>query len=888
MLVGITQNLFSFHNLYYTDSVSFHYLHFLLHILEHYTDLRDVLYTDLQLTFFSNFTNMDSKYWYYFIELAHFNFPKEKFLKFLGKLLAFYTKSAVVPLVAELLFYIKKQFKLEALSKENIMYILKYMRSLQNSIYQIKRHSKIPIKRKKQIEAIRIIYDFQKEIFSENDEIFQHDKNYACPSQSLKRSICSSSEINPEKIRELQYQAFRVHLRKIEQISSYLNTGFLTKTILSDLLQGHWSEVAINFGFIMGSLMTNEAANELFKQGSLLAEEIPSLTEDSNLIKVSNLFEKEWFANKKLFLGKTMQVVSPFIRRAASIFFIYQLKEQIQTYRNGDKTVLPNMMTNGMIVGIDGLEAGIGSAEFLNLINSLSEWTGPGGNILAALALLSVEVYNSVQQVKMLEQYVDLSFKEEIIEFSRAFFHMPPSEYLEDEIKNEQLVKNAILFLKKYRQFDKFFFPSFQSTSVSKHVQVFLNETLSSLSDSDNLPDEDRLFCVPGKAGKPTLKPMRYRCQNAFGIEYPLNRTAHASLFDLGVGDDQVVAFPDSWSFFIVKSGNKLYQGSDVGNAFILEGNLIRGRLLGGKGTNALTLDNFYPESDYLLNDINDYLCGKTYINSDPRLPYIFDVCPEGSLKLDNITRIYGRRNQQDIVFITKKHNFIDGYGGKNKEYPDRFFLTENSYQNPTIVLRNNTCIVVYRNSTLCVDYSIPIGEVGVAQIQSDIKKVIQHRFFFELPLQNIVKMTTENSTVLISVADSAKHTFFLNISNPYSDYSNTTNFPTNILYFFQDFELIMLNKNELQAKEILVNNITTFEKVTLFEKLANRLDKNIVAQLINNATIFIGSRKNEILYTTGLTECHLIMSGGENLCVILTDKNTEFPLFNVTLYKVS
>ncbi|MFZ0219945.1 MAG: NB-ARC domain-containing protein [Candidatus Aquirickettsiella sp.] len=885
----------------YTDNEEniFHNIHFLLYISEH-TDLESFfLYEHHQKIFFDSLKSQPIKYCSYFIDLAYLKFPKERFLQFIGNAVAYYMKLGLTLFLAETLNYIEKKYLEETLSKENIKYVVEYISSSGNSKFTIKRLSSVPLKKEMQEGCVKLFYDFKIKMLGVFTEY------QSCPAHRLKRSLCLP-EIEQTKIKDIKNQKIKSHLKKLASLSRTISSGLMAKDTLAALLQGDFSEVAINFGLISSSTLFGKISNGLLSQGKNLAAETSLLEKDLGLESKSALrilFNKDVLSvGKRQFLGKTMQMASPFVARATSIFFVYNLKNEIQAYQMGDKAVIPDIISNGIIVGIDGIEAGIEGAELFGVITGIAEFTGPVGEGIALLAWLGAELYTSEQQVAAIKKYVALSRTEQVVQFLRAFFHMAPSEYLQVKAKNEQLVAQAILFLKEHTDIKRYIFPSFHSEIVLYNdSEVFLDEKRLLALDSDSNPDElneGHLFCLSGTPVSdfaPSISNYRfhYLCQHALGIEYSLNRTADVTLIALGSGNQEVIAPVDSPTVFIVENGQKFYRGGDKVNVFDLQGNSTTGLLYGGLGSNILNLDKFYPEkSDYLLIDGHEILCGKngSVVESIP----LFCSFDDSKIKLNRINQIRGRNREQEIIYLNTDTHEIDGCGGKNNKLPDTFFVTERAYKNPKFILRNNTIIVYSLNTGVnSVDYLIPPTEVGVAQVRLHSQETIQHRFFFQTTIQNIQSLSVKNSTVTISVSafdfENTK-TFALTIFD--SSVTATNNqtkkeldLKKNISYLFQDTEMKLLNNEQVYLQEQVSNNKTIDEKISLFSEMANCLEKTFSIQLLNNTMLSIGRTKHEIFYNNGLFESHLVGNGGENVYIILPSNDTVFPLAPVTLY---
>lgn len=768
---------------------------------------------------------------------------------------------------------------------------MEYITYLENPIYKLRRFSRIKQKQENQRSSVKLYYQFMSTIFGPKLGLFE-----TCRSHSLKRSLCP---------KDFENQQLKPHFEKIEQVSRYIGSALITKDIFSAFMQGHFDEVAFNFGLIASSSFFGKISNNLFTQGEILAAKTHVLEKNPELKnKVFDiLFNEEVLTtSKRQFLGKALKVASPFVTKTTSIFFAYNLKNEILAYKTGEKTVLPNIISNSIILSVDGIEAGIKAAEFLEIIAGVSAFTGPIGEGITILTWIGTDVYIAKQQVKAIEQYVHLSRGEKLFNFLLAALHQDPLEYLQIKADNGQRVEQAINFLKSNPTIQRYIFPANHfSADLCKIRKVFLDEKRGFTPDENNPdePDEGNLFCL--SASPPSYFMLNnknlkttYLCHKALGVSYTLNRTGNVTLVSLGEGEDEVIAFPHSPSLFHLQNGKKEYIGGDSGNVFNLQGNYMTGSLQGGKGFDLLALDNFYPEnSNYLLLDINRFLCGK----NDSLIQQIPPLCPEKSrIQIDKIEQINGRKNEADFLYLSPHTYVIDGKGAKNKERPDSFFITDHSPKNLKITLRNNTRILFYSNTvTDSVDYSIPLNEVGEVWILYYFTKPIQHRFFFECSLQDIGTITINNNKLLISVLadkviDRKVFTVTLSGHSFISNSNQTKNMEENlknIFFLFKNIELKLITYQHLIGHELIANSETIDQKINLFKMLAHRLEKSFSIQLINNVSLSIGLKnKHEIFYINSLFENHLVGNGGENAYIILANNKTVFPIPKITLYE--
>jgi len=874
----------------------FHSLHFLINILEHKELITDAVYKYPEKRLFQLLIVTQGRYCDVLMDLAYRKLTTKKFLEFLGTATAYYIKEGVHYILNDIFSYIDNKQRTGIFSEIDIHFFLNYYNSLTHPVFKLKKLSTVPSKKANQLYAKSLFSRFQ-------ETIVENVWKLNCPVHTLKRSICSFE--TQKKFKEIKKQQLQSHLKKINQVSRYVSSGMMTKDILSALSQGHFDEVALNFGLISSSIFLGTLSNSLLTEGKKLASGIHLFEtylglENKNILHM--LSNKDVLLSvKRKFLGKAMQMASPFVAKATSIYFAYNLNNEIDAYKMGNKEILPNIISNSIIVSIDGIEATIEGAEFFGIITGLSAVTGPLGEGIALLAWLGAEGYATKQHVEAIEKYVHLSRSEKFFEFLLGLLHQDPLEYVQLKAQNGQLLSQAIHFLKNNTAIQWYIFSALSFEEDRCNIRkVYLDRKINFTLEESNpdQPDEGNLFCkvaAPPPFDSKNAKTTSYVCHKALGATYTLNRTGNMTLVDLGEGEDEVIAFRHSPNLFMVNNGKKQYVGGDFGNIFDLQGTSITGQLQGGRGTDILLLDHFYPEnSHYVLLDADRFLCGKNnLIQSVPS----FCSSDERRIQINFINKIYGRKNKSDSFYLNQHICFIDGYGGENQDYPDSFFITDNASKNLTIVLRNNTFISVLPDSKIsAIDYRIPSGEIGHSQIQYYFESATRHQLFFETSFQDINTLTFENNTAFVSVRvhnamdkKTFSIVFLINISNSDSHKTkNSDQFYKKIYFRFNDLKITLTNSNCLYGQETLDNPNTLDEKISLYSTLATRLEKSFSIQLINNATLSIGQKnKHEIFYINSAYESHLVGNGGENVYTLLANNNTRFPLPKMTLYDI-
>ena len=877
-----------------------HYLHFLLYMSE-YEYSEAFLTHDSIKRLFSKLEKKEIKYWFYFLDLAYHKFPRARYLEFLADSLAYCRKEGFISLVGEMLNYFEDQYEIANFSLEDIVDMFSRIEYSRN--YEIIRFSNKPEKQRLQKESIALIVELKKKIFGSF-----HNYN-ACVSSSSssaglrkKRDVCSEEE-QQAWLEKIDYQTSKSYSEKVGQVASYINSGLITKDILGEICRGEWDEVAVNFGFILGTEVLGKVSNHMLIQGIKLESEAHLLIKELDLEnpKIWSLLvnEEVAFIGKRVVLGKVLQIASTFVGSSTDLLAIYNLKKDIEAYQGGDKTVVPDIVGTS-VISINGVVGvGLSASAMLGFVErSTLRLINPYLAAISALVWLGKSLYETEENIQAIQKYVNLSTKEHYVEFMRNFLNYQPSSYLQAKSNNEQLVLHALDFLKNNTDFRWYIAPIFSADNV------MLNENNTALLDhkrtlllsivTPDEPEEGHLACVPGiPEENKSDSHLAYLCNGAFGLEYLLNRTAEVVLFNLGVGNDTAFGIPDFPNYFFVQNGKKQYMGGDEGNIFRFESTATTGRLTGGKKSDALLLEQFNPENaSYLFIDPDTLLCGKVEALEEFTPEYCAD---DNSIELSQINQIYGRKNRQDVIYLNSAMQFVDGYAGYDTEHADIFFITKHSFQNPTIVLRNNTLVLFpIKNTVQAVDYQIPPKEAGQAEIRTNFAETLQHRFFFDASLDDILTMNVQNDTLTVSVFvedDEDVSTFTIKLYDPHfiiegqSHVKNVTNFEKCSSYFFENMELKLVNDEQIFAEEILANNKTLEQKIDRFSTLARHLEKTITIQLLNNETLAIGSRSHDYFSIDGSSVTHLAGNGGENVYLVIPKKPSTFPLENITLY---
>jgi hypothetical protein len=348
-----------------------------------------------------------------------------------------------------------------------------------------------------------------------------------------------------------------------------------------------------------------------------------------------------------------------------------------------------------------------------------------------------------------------------------------------------------------------------------------------------------------------------YLCKKTIGVEYSLNRTENYTLIALDEGNHTVTA-ANTPNIFLVNNGKINYTGGNAGNLFLLQGNSIVGMLKGGNGVNnKIKLENFNQNaSGYVLIDNQGFICGK---NSSDGI--IAQLCGSG-LQVDNIKQMDGRKNKQDIIYMTEKLEYIDSYAGETNDQPDHIYITDESNKNPKIVLRNNTVIHAFGSSERqeSVNYRIPNDETGETQVQLLFTDATSQRFYFDFSLDDLNAITVQANNITFNLLSQNK-TFNVIILDPFKNLTlfhdkkmHYPDCPINAYYIFQDgTEIKLFNRNSIYAQQR--SNKTVDEIVSHYPAIASRLNMALSIRLTNNETVLIGHEKHQVLYNNALAK---------------------------------
>uniref|UniRef100_A0A915JYG3 Uncharacterized protein n=1 Tax=Romanomermis culicivorax TaxID=13658 RepID=A0A915JYG3_ROMCU len=220
-----------------------------------------------------------------------------------------------------------------------------------------------------------------------------------------------------EELRNIVLTRRRVvqHLENVGKLSSAVMHFAMGKNILGALIDGDFEEVAINTGFLAGSIGLGYASQYATLKGARLA------------------------VDGSRFLGTTLKLAAPFLARVTSAFVAFDLYKQVISYKDGNKDAIVGVATDSTILAIDVAEVTVEILESLEFISSISSVTGPVGAAIGAIIFVATDIYYAVTSVDKIDSALTLTGYEKFKEGLLAFIHASPETYIQNLMENKQL-----------------------------------------------------------------------------------------------------------------------------------------------------------------------------------------------------------------------------------------------------------------------------------------------------------------------------------------------------------------------------------------------------------------------------------------------------------------
>lgn len=667
--------------------------------------------------------------------------------------------------------------------------------------------------------------------------------------------------INHEKLLE--------HFSKVGQVSGALNSGVFAKNILADLLSDNLEGVAVNVGFLAGDQILAKVARIAELRGAALAE------------------------SGKLILGNSFKVASPFIRRLGSALIVYDLVEQVKALEKGDKDAVVSIVGDGIMLGADAVEIGVGILEAAGVVAGVSGPLAPIVLTIGAVVFIGTDVYFAVKHVKALDDVLHLTTEEKISEGLNSIFHTP-SQYLEElkEIKeaNNMLAKSAIEFLKKQNNIQRFVFPSAFLNPETNKIEMagsvrIQPETISNIRWARSRPDDPtggKVFCAPQGDDGSSRAPdgTTHICIDAMGI-IDLDKKEHDNvLFNLSNAYANVAGFPTISNVFLLGNGFKNMTGGQKDDIFSLRGDAENTRAVidGLEGDNTL--------------DVSE-------VNLSGPLRLKFELGRFESpfyTEFRNINKFIGRKQLKDILQPDCNTKYINAQGGLSLR-SDEIIIEPRLDCRYQLTMQLNTYTVI-RNSALLGDFSYIVDK---GQDKITILAEIPRNGYKGLNAERLKRVLNTTHTFFINYAlmdlrdteivDSIKDNFFKVKLEFYND-KTKTQIPIffslntkNVLVGLNDNTQIKVHNYGLYA--IHRTNMTAKEIISSISPIAAQFKMTVLAlsESENVSVIAAGDDKHNIFSNDPQHESIIIAHGGNSNNVYIINIEDKNSVHNVTIY---
>lgn len=537
----------------------------------------------------------------------------------------------------------------------------------------------------------------------DSEKFFERFKNYpkkqqAQISQGLTRyetAITGSkqTELNQLINQQRRYDTARQHLMRFEHGIALATNGLNFKPAITALLRGDLKEVAIDIGLFSGDIASRKLTAAFV---DMLITRIGIIGIDSTSILVLRTAGRSVAAR-----------ISPLL--------VYDLIQSIKDYRAGNQDALVSVIADGSLLAIDAIGIGLEVLEIIGISEGLSAAFGPIGIILSAIILVGTEIYVIEERLSMLKKF-HLSLTEKFNEGFRAFLGKTPSEKFLKKIQRidmyTNLMESAKKIFEKTPEIGRVIFSTAQVVplcrksnslfcmgilcvdpprkriicdgsrlleypdsivDLTQKNNQWIDNVLADPDQRPGLPDT-KIFCftvAPNPVtinGAPFTKRAK-RCDHALGIARKKNLTsANIDLFNLGHGDDQIVADENKMAYISVGDGHKNFTGSqNAKTIFFFHGNQTRGNFISLNSKTTLDFSAFAPEI-------------KTVLINLPKSEIQY---PNESIHLSGeIATIHARRDAQDLIYLSCNIKQIDGQAG-SPDYPDIISFPSQNCLNP-------------------------------------------------------------------------------------------------------------------------------------------------------------------------------------------------------------
>lgn len=893
-IIQLTQNY------YLSRDIGLHYIYFLLHMVRYdkiayRLGLGITRSHAIDVIILANY-NIGVVYFY---DAAHLILTEKEYCQFMGEALFLYIKHGLLFLLSETISYLEKQLKEGLMTRLMVLTIIDYRYRAANQYpYSAWLCIEDTYLLERQMISTHLLLKFQRKISASCDRKERQSRDVLCH--------ISDKQSKPVLVQR--------HLQWVVQLSHVTSSKLLNEDNVLNLLKGKWDQVALNIEIMAENKFFTKISNLLLNSEAVTSTRKNLIANSSvnHSIILENFYKQQAHSdNDKSLLTYIKKLSKPFIKYSGSnLGNSYKFSKDLKTLQREKK--LRAIEENNLSVPFNTL-AGVAIPEMSNrqlnldiemLFSLIEDGIGLAEGFtetIAAATALKNAIERSFNSIKQVERYIHLSSEEKLIIAFRSFAHFDPPGYLKGKTTNNQLVKNALLFLNQMNSIQRYVFPAVDSSlQVAQDNQVFLQEKELIKVDSvmpDQLTDENAsLFCLSGllknesyvKSSQwvyiepypPFMSPTlvnSYVCKGAIGVELTKNRTENTVLIALGDGKDEAIGVVDQFNIFLVNNGHKNFKGGEVGNLFIMQGENTTGKLEGGKGANSILLENFSRDETVVLLNNEGLLCEQAKLKNYN--------CVKG-LQLVHIQRIYGRKELKEVIFVNRDIQYVDGFSGKSEDERDYIYLTRYLTSPLEIVLRPKTVIYAFQLNSF-LNIPIPVINYKLNRQNGNLslfirsEEPIQHRFKIEFSLQALDRIIFLDNEMYFIFRN--ENSFFnLHIS----DWFGTIQLSVIRCFFESQHVLRLVNTNSLYIQEFGVYAIDSLKE--FYSHLAQRLQMILHVFVVSlKKMLQVGyAGQPVILYSEPLLKNYLISQGDQTVYLIKPPRQgIDYPMHEIIIF---
>lgn len=605
-----------------------------------------------------------------------------------------------------------------------------------------------------------------------------------------------------------------------------------------------------------------------------MAVQVGMFAGDQILFQIAKVVENKGVALAhvgKTVLGNSLKIASPFIRRLGSAFVIYDLVQQVDALKAGNKEAIIDIVGDILSLTVDGVEIGIVSLEAMGVITGVSGPLAPVTLTITTGIFVTVQTIKAVREVDKVDGILHLTESEKWSVGILAAFGISNWYKINANLKsmNDEMAANAMKFLNEHKNIKRIIFPSVQINIDDKYLQAnYMSvkpdkwENIQWDRSGPDNPQGGRIFCSPYYKhsyvrNKRVPSDVTHKCYSAIGVASLDENRSENVLFNLGDVHSFIIGFYDWEHIFIIGNNFKLINGRNKDDTFIFMG--------AGKLVKLFDGDTSKNKSQIIIGNggINTFDVSRTTLNE-----VIFDIdIRHGRLDALNIQfrdmhKFVGRKSVAERIYPKCDTLYIESQGG-NWQNQDQIVVTEdNCCYNLTLKIDSNTFV---QNVAHCGNFVYIIqNNVENVKISDDQRRLneiahIRHSMIMNCSVVDIASFHVDFDKSEIRIAfnplnDFPRTNLHIQLPNKYVD-----------IVLKDQFKLKILN-NALYAVNTL--NIDSSRVLRLYSKLAVQLNMTmIIKSEADKTTVFLfGNTFVNIFSNDPNRNTVIVLNGGDSI----------------------